>query len=306
VPRNSAEWPEASRADRPRNDRHSTRPPQERPDYDLAADGRRARVSEFTKQTEMLPAHQPPQEAASMPDSVLPAQTPPPRVLLTGGSGQLGSAIIRAAKSRGMHVVAPSSHGFGVTWPPAELHGVVASFLGAPPKVVVHCAAIADWRVCHDQPRVAMDVNAVGAFNVARLCERLAALMVYVSTDAVFPGTYREGVYTEEDTPTNPVSVYGISKLAGEHLVVQTCKNLIVRVGWLFSDRPATDKKFVGRILRQAAQGNPVSAVTDKVGSPAFARQAPARPTLSVLGSEQRHGAQEQHIGAIGQGLAPG
>jgi dTDP-4-dehydrorhamnose reductase len=130
-----------------------------------------------------------------MSDSIVPTD-----VLLTGGSGQLGSAIVRAAVSRGLHILAPSSHDFGVTQSPDELHDVVTSFPGGPPKVVVHCAAIADWQVCHDHPRVAMDVNAVGALNVARLCERLAAFMVYISTDAVFPGTYRVNIHVPVPT----------------------------------------------------------------------------------------------------------
>lgn len=208
-------------------------------------------------------------------------------VLLTGGSGQLGSAIIMAAASRGLRMFAPTRPQLDITRPTDELYALVSSLPGARPGVVVHCAALVDWRLCHDFPNKALTVNALGALNVARLCDRLGVLMVHVSTDAVFPGRHRKSGYTELDTPTRPVSLYGASKLAGEHLVGQTCRHLIVRVGWLFSSIPATDKKFVGLILRQASQGGIVSVVTDKVGSPAFAPHVAAKILdLSIAGTE--------------------
>jgi dTDP-4-dehydrorhamnose reductase len=198
-------------------------------------------------------------------------------VLLTGGSGQLGSAIMTSAAARGFHILPPTRREFDVTQSVRTLRDNLRLLFGRRPAVVIHCAAVADWRCCHDDPEKALEVNALGALNVARLCEQLDVLMVYISTDAVFSGAPKEGGYTEVDIPTSPVSVYGATKLAGEHLVIQTCRNLIVRVGWLFSDSPASDKKFVGLILRQAAQGRAVQAVTDKLGSPSYAPHVAAR-----------------------------
>lgn len=174
-------------------------------------------------------------------------------------------------------MLAPTHYEFDISRSPETLYRFVRDAGSQPPSVVIHCAAIADWRACHDEPRKALEVNALGALNVERLCVELDAHMVYISTDAVFAGTPRAGGYTEADAPTRPVSIYGATKLAGEHLVAQTCHSLIVRVGWLFSSNPATDKKFIGQVLERATRSQKVYAVTDRSGSPAYAPHVAAK-----------------------------
>jgi dTDP-4-dehydrorhamnose reductase len=186
-------------------------------------------------------------------------------ILVTGATGQLGRSIVDAAGRLGTALSTPSRREFDVR--DTENRYVVRTR----PSAVVHCAAEADLRRCHDDPAYAMDVNAAAALNVAQQCGEIGALMVYVSTDAVFPGHPRYSGYTEEDVPDSPPTVYGVAKLAGEHLVVQAARTLIVRVGWLFGPTVDRDKKFIGIVLRHANAGTLSRVVIDKVGSPSFA-----------------------------------
>jgi dTDP-4-dehydrorhamnose reductase len=186
-------------------------------------------------------------------------------ILLTGGTGQLGSAIRRAAGARGIDVVAPARRQLDVR------DSGVRTLHALRPGVVIHCAAQTDSVACHEDPAGAFAINAAGALNVARACADVGAVMVLVSTDAVFDGTLRPSPYSEEDIPHSPVNVYGASKLAAEHLVVRTCAALVVRIGWLFTDDPWTDRKLVGVLVRRSQAGQRVRAVTDRWGSPSFA-----------------------------------
>ncbi|MEA2703252.1 MAG: dTDP-4-dehydrorhamnose reductase [Actinomycetota bacterium] len=151
----------------------------------------------------------------------------------------------------------------------------------AAPTVVIHCAALADTRACHDDPARAFAVNAAGALHVARACADIDALMVLVSTDAVFDGRMRAKPYTEDDIPHSPVGVYGTTKLAAEHLIARTCRTLIARTGWLFCDDPLRDRKLLGVLVRRVEAGQRVEVVTDKWGLPPSPRTWPPRSSIT-------------------------
>ena len=112
---------------------------------------------------------------------------------------------------------------------------------------------------------------------MARVCEELGALCIYLSTDYVFDGEKTEP-YTETDPP-RPINVYGASKLAGEHLVRQACLRwTIVRVACLFGSSGARAKggNFIDSILAQAKSGSLLRVVNDIRISPTYARDAAA------------------------------
>jgi dTDP-4-dehydrorhamnose reductase len=143
------------------------------------------------------------------------------------------------------------------------------------PAVVVNTAAFHKVDLCEQDPRRAFEVNALGALHVARACERIGALCIFISTDYVFDGAKRHP-YTESDVP-NPLNVYGVSKLAGEALVRQAASRwIVVRVASLFGKGGARGKggNFVTTILSRALQGEPLRVVTDIVMSPTYVRDA--------------------------------
>jgi len=134
------------------------------------------------------------------------------------------------------------------------------------PELVVNCAAATgvDW--CESNRDAAMRVNAAGAGHLAAAAREVGALIVQLSTDYVFDGTW-PGEYVE-DHPPSPLCVYAESKLEGERAIVAATSNhLILRIGWLFGH---ADKSFVRYILRQAGRDGPVPVIDDQVGCPTY------------------------------------
>lgn len=193
-------------------------------------------------------------------------------VAVVGANGQLGTDLVRAFGSAEDYSVYPLTHDeIEVT----DAETVRATLGRVRPHVVVNCAAFHRVDECEERPEDAMRVNALGALNVARACASLDALCVHVSTDYVFGGEGR-GPHTEDDPPS-PINVYGVSKLAGEHLVAQTCPRwLTVRVASLFGTAQARAKRgnFVDAILAKANAGGPIKVVDDVRMSPTYARDA--------------------------------
>lgn len=134
------------------------------------------------------------------------------------------------------------------------------------PEALINAAAYTDVDGCESHRERAMAVNGEGPGNLAAGCARVGARMVQISTDFVFDGS-RDGAYDEKDTPT-PLSVYGVSKLAGEERVAQNLKDhLIVRTSWLYG---VAGRNFVEAILKQAEKGGPLRVVQDQVGAPTY------------------------------------
>jgi dTDP-4-dehydrorhamnose reductase len=139
-------------------------------------------------------------------------------------------------------------------------------------SAVIHLAAETDVDRCEREPEHAYRVNATGTENVALACQSAGIVMLYLSTGEVFGGDGAMGPFTEDDEP-RPANVYGASKLAGERHVGRLLNRyFIVRSAWMMGgcDR---DKKFVGKVLAQILAGRDISAVSDKKGSPTYARE---------------------------------
>ena len=138
--------------------------------------------------------------------------------------------------------------------------------------VIINLAAFHDVNGCEDDIEKAFQVNAVGAGNVAQAAARGDRKLVYFSSDYVFGREdNRRTPYLESDLP-EPVNIYGVSKVAGEHLVrVATDNHLIVRSSSLFG--VVTSKKgwtFPEMILQRAKAGEPLRVVNDQYMSPTY------------------------------------
>ena len=187
------------------------------------------------------------------------------RVAVLGGNGQLGTDLVAHLRTSGDEVVALTHAEVEVT-DPASVLGALAA---AAPEAVVDCAAFHHLGRCEEDPARAFAVNATGALHAARACRELGAAFLYVSTDYVFDGT--AGMpYTETDCP-RPLSVYGASKLAGEHLALAAWERTwVARVSVIYGRVPSRDKgdNFVTMILRRAAEQPEVRVVDDEVLAP--------------------------------------
>lgn len=194
------------------------------------------------------------------------------RVLLAGCMGQLGRSIQETWQEH--ELVVPSETEFDIVdwWATKRIVEQVR------PDVVVNAAAFTDVDGCESQRDLAFRINALGPRNLACACLAYGAALVQISTNCVFDGTASEP-YLEFDR-TNPISVYGLSKLAGEEAVQHILpRHYIVRTAWLYS---AHGRNFVKTVLRLAGERERLSMVADEVSSPTFAPDL-ARALLALV-----------------------
>jgi len=178
----------------------------------------------------------------------------------------LGHALQAVCSQRGRSFFAPVESEFDIT-SAQEVSRVVTSFAALHPGgVLVNAAAYTNVERAEDDPETAFAVNRTGARLLAHAAARAGMPFVHVSTDFVFDGT-KDGPYTEEDEP-NPLSVYGVSKLAGERVVLAANPTaLIVRTAWVFGP---DGTNFPVKILERARGSIAITVVNDEVGSPTY------------------------------------
>jgi dTDP-4-dehydrorhamnose reductase len=184
------------------------------------------------------------------------------KILVTGAGGMLGRDVVAAAAHVNHEVVALAHADVDVT-NGTKLRAAVAR---AKPDVVVNCAAWTDVDGAEADPEGAAVLNARAAGAVAAAAATVGASVVQPSTDYVFDGE-KDDPYVESDQP-NPLSVYGRTKLDGEHAVAEANpRHLVVRTSWLFG---VSGPNFVETMLRLGSELGEVVVVRDQVGCPTY------------------------------------
>ena len=183
--------------------------------------------------------------------------------LIVGGNGMLGRDLTRFLGRSGIDVVPADVDEIDIRSEDSvervlEQHG---------PAVVFNVAAITDVDGCERAEEEAFAVNALGPENLARVCARMDAFLVHVSTDYVFDGR-ADKPYREEDR-ISPLGVYGRSKAAGEEAVraVLPDAHCIVRTQWLFG---LHGRNFVEAVMERGKKTGLLQVVDDQVGSPTY------------------------------------
>jgi dTDP-4-dehydrorhamnose reductase len=188
------------------------------------------------------------------------------RVAVIGSTGQLGQDLVRAF---GEETVGLSHQDLDVT----DGVGVASAVHSLRPDWVLNTAAFHRVDDCETNPALAFAANALGAFNVARAAADVGAGVVFFSTDYVFGGEERErdNPYEEGDI-VQPLNVYGVSKAAGEQLVMQANpRHVVVRSAGLYGT--ATSRKgwtFPELMINKARTDGIVRVVTDQALSPTY------------------------------------
>jgi dTDP-4-dehydrorhamnose reductase len=183
-----------------------------------------------------------------------------PRILITGGSGQLAVGLKAAAASHGMAARLVGRPLFDFD----RLDTVAEAFRETAPWLVVNAAAYTAVDAAEEDTATAHRANCDGPAELARLCEAAGIPMIHVSTDYVFDG--RKGAPYVETDPTAPQCVYGATKLAGEQAVLAACMRAIVlRTSWVYSP---FGKNFVRTMLNAAQRTNRLRVVGDQLGCP--------------------------------------
>ncbi len=186
------------------------------------------------------------------------------KFLITGANGQLGIALRRnfLLAQRGSEVIALDRSALDIS--SAEACADVIERLR--PDVVLNCAAYTAVDRAESETALAYAINANGPKNLALACEANGALLVHFSTDYVFDGALTRA-YIESDT-TNPLGVYGASKLEGERAALaHTQSAIILRLSWVYSNEGTN---FYKTMLRLANERPLLRVVADQLGTPNY------------------------------------
>lgn len=200
-----------------------------------------------------------------------------PTILITGANGQLGSEL-RQLEDRypAFNFVFLSR----ADLPLNNFEMIRSSFKAYQPAFCINCAAYTAVDKAETERDLAFQVNADAVGILAAVCKEQDCRFVHISTDYVFDGTATKP-YTPADA-TNPQSVYGASKLAGEQQALElNPDSIIIRTSWVYS---AFGKNFVKTMLRLMAERTEIGVVNDQMGSPTYAADL-AEAIMQVIAS---------------------
>ena len=185
------------------------------------------------------------------------------KAFITGGTGQVGTELVRRADSWNLDIVAPNR---------AELNlldetEVYSQLDQTRPDIVVNSAAFTAVDAAETESDAAFQVNRDAVRIVADSCTQLSIPIIHLSTDYVFDGA-KSGTYDESDLIC-PIGVYGKSKEAGEVVVREISgKHVILRTSWVYA---AHGNNFVKTMLRIGKERQNLTVVNDQFGTPTFA-----------------------------------
>lgn len=202
------------------------------------------------------------------------------KILVTGANGQLGQSLQKLSqKEKAFQFLFTDSETLDIT----NKEEVLNFFWQNEPNVCINAAAYTAVDLAETDTEKAFLVNADGTENLALACAEYNAQFIHVSTDYVFDGT-NNLEYTEEDF-TNPLGVYGASKLAGEELALEANPCIIIlRTSWVYSE---FGKNFVKTMLSLFATKEELNVVADQYGQPTNATDL-AEAILTIVKTEKK------------------
>jgi len=208
-------------------------------------------------------------------------------ILITGGRGQLASALARLARVP-VHLVGRPDFDFD------RPETIAACFRAANPSLVVNAAAYTAVDAAEKDQDAAFRANRDGPAELARLCRDAGIPLIHVSTDYVFDGT-KPSPYLETD-PTGPQGVYGASKLAGEQAVLASGAHaIILRTAWVYA---AEGKNFLLTMLNLGKTRDRLTVVADQHGCPTEAADL-AAAILAIADRIQLDGWDDRFAGVF-------
>ena len=202
-----------------------------------------------------------------------------PRILLTGKNGQVGFELERTLSPLG-EITAVDVAECDLT----DASAIEKLVKDVQPNIIVNPAAYTAVDKAESEKDIAHAINARAPEVFANAAAKTGALMVHFSTDYVFDGTGNTPYL--ETMPTNPVSAYGVTKLAGEEAVRGSgARHLIFRLSWVYATRGAN---FLLTMQRLAKEREELNIVNDQIGSPTWCRTI-AESVAMVLAQHQKN-----------------
>ncbi|WP_034920315.1 dTDP-4-dehydrorhamnose reductase [Gillisia sp. CAL575] len=202
-------------------------------------------------------------------------------VLVTGASGQLGKCIQKlAAKENAIDWLFMDSSEIDIT----SICDLSMCFGSKQIDYCINCAAYTNVEKAESDKERAFEINAEAVKNLAEICRKHKTVLIHISTDYVFDGTSTN--HYKEDDKTNPINVYGASKLKGEQYIQSTIGyHFIFRTSWLYSE---FGHNFYKTILKKAAEKANLNITTAQKGTPTNANHL-AELLVQIIEDENKN-----------------
>lgn len=196
-------------------------------------------------------------------------------ILVTGSKGQLGSEIQELSSKYDYNFFFTDKDTLDIT----NLHTVSEFIKTNNINVIINCAAYTAVDKAESNEESANTINNTAVKHLAQIAKEYDIKLIHISTDYVFDGT-NYMPYTEEDK-TNPNSIYGKTKLAGEIALqeINPKNSIIIRTSWVYSSFGAN---FVKTMLRLGKEKEQLGVIYDQVGTPTYAHDL-AKVILDIL-----------------------
>lgn len=197
------------------------------------------------------------------------------KIIVTGGNGQLARCIKDVAKALSEYTfIFSDSNALDIT----NTEQITAIFNKEQPNFCINCAGYTAVDKAELEPEDAKLINTLGVKFLAEACAKFGTKLIHISTDFVFDGTATTPY--KEDDETNPLGVYGQTKLDGEGVIKALLKeHYIIRTSWLYSEY---GHNFMKTILQLGGEKDEIKVVVDQLGTPTNARDL-ANVVLEII-----------------------
>ncbi len=187
------------------------------------------------------------------------------KFLITGSDGQLGSELRLISKKNKNHKWFFSDiKDLNFT----DLKKINFYLEKINPTLIINCAAYTNVDKAESEPKLAELINYKAIESISKWCFTNKAKLIHISTDYVFDG--KSSIPLSEKAPTNPLNVYGLTKLKGEQVCFKNNPNsIIIRTSWLYS---SFGKNFVKTISSLMKKNSSLKIINDQIGSPTYAK----------------------------------
>lgn len=197
------------------------------------------------------------------------------KILITGGTGQLGSELKDLYQNReDVETFFVDRQELALD----DIDGIIQGLRTYSPDFIIHGGAYTAVDRAETEVEISDKVNHLASGEIAKYCKQYGAKLLAISTDYVFDGN--SSVPLDEQATVNPINVYGATKLKGEQAIQTTLPDaLIIRTAWVYS---IYGNNFVKTMLRLMGEREEISVINDQVGSPTYAFDL-ARAIVNII-----------------------
>lgn len=190
-------------------------------------------------------------------------------MLITGGSGLLGTALIEQYKNDSKLYATFLHHqprdAIAIHLDLLNVESIAKIIKEISPDLIIHTAAVKDITWCQHNEKISYAINVIGTSHLVRAAQSVDAKLIYISTDAVFDGI--KGVYSELDKPY-PVNTYSKTKLDGEVECLHYKRSLVIRSSFYGFSNYREKESFIPNSVRKLDKDENVHAAVDRVSNP--------------------------------------